>query len=342
MNIKQILFIFTIVVLVCATQSISVGGNVDANGDGVVNTKDLEFVDAHLGRIGNHPADVNDDNVVNIVDLMLVKNAIGTRTTPPPRGDVGGMVLIPAGTFQMGSNNGNGDERPVHTVHVDAFYMDTHEVTNAEYKKFIDANPQWQKERIEDLVFQIGISGYLAHWNGNDYPVGKGDHPVWNVSWHAAVAYSQWAGKRLPTEAEWEKAARGGLVGKKYPWGDTIDGAKVTWGGPWITNSTRPVGSYPPNGYGLYDMSGNVAEWCLDEYQSDFYSRSPHQNPIAGATSIQQVLDNYRTIGKYPLHVHRGGHCNSLFLHGLRVAHRGTYHQNSTSDRFGFRCARSR
>ena len=89
MNRKQMLFIFAIVLLVCTTHGISVGGNVDANGDGVVNTKDLEFVDAHLGRIGTHPADVNDDNVVNIVDLMLVKNAIGTRTTPPPSGDVG-------------------------------------------------------------------------------------------------------------------------------------------------------------------------------------------------------------------------------------------------------------
>ena len=106
MNRQQILFIFAIIVLVCTTHGISVGGNVDANGDGVVNTKDLEFVDAHLGRIGNHPADVNDDNVVNIVDLMLVKNAIGTRTPPPPKGDVDGMVLIPAGTFQMGSEDG--------------------------------------------------------------------------------------------------------------------------------------------------------------------------------------------------------------------------------------------
>ena len=220
MNRKQMLFIFAIVLLVCTTHGISVGGNVDANGDGVVNTKDLEFVDAHLGRIGNHPADVNDDNVVNIVDLMLVKNAIGTKTTPPPRGDVDGMVLIPAGTFQMGSEDGWDNERPVHTVHVDAFYIDKYEVTNAEYKKFVDANPQWQKGRIQRR-FHNGH--YLHYWNGNDYPLGKDDHPVVTVSWYAAMAYAQWAGKRLPTEAEWEKAARGGLVGKTYPWGDTID-----------------------------------------------------------------------------------------------------------------------
>ena len=133
----------------------------------------------------------------------------------------------------MGNENGLDNEKPVHTVHVDAFYMDTHEVTNAEYKKFVDANPQWQKGRIQRR-FHNG--GYLPFWNGNDYPVGKGDHPVVTVSWYAAMAYSQWAGKRLPTEAEWEKAARGGLVGKKYPWGDTIDDTKANYG--------RNVGGY--------------------------------------------------------------------------------------------------
>ena len=122
MNRKQILFIFAIVVLVCLTRGISVGGNVDVNGDGVVNTADLEFVGTHLGRLGEHAADVNDDNVVNIADLMLVKNAIGT-----PVSGVSDMVLIPAGDFEMGSNNGFDNERPVHTVYVDAFYMDKYE-----------------------------------------------------------------------------------------------------------------------------------------------------------------------------------------------------------------------
>ena len=335
MNRKQILFIFAIVVLlVCTTQGISVGGNVDANGDGVVNTADLEFVGTHLGRFGEHAADVNDDNVVNIADLMLVKNAIGTRTTPPPRGDVGGMVLIPAGTFQMGSENGGVHERPVHTVHVDAFYMDTHEVTNAEYKKFVDANPQWQKGRIERR-FHNDL--YLRSWNGNDYPVGKGDHPVVYVSWYGAMAYAQWAGKRLPTEAEWEKAARGGLVDKRYPWGDVIDATKANYL-PHVRDTT-PVGSYPPNAYGLYDMAGNVWEWCLDEYKWDFYSRSPRQNPIAGAPSIQQVLDNYTNVDTY--RVLRGGSWYSGAA-DLRAADRAYSAPSVTDDSVGFRCARAR
>ena len=133
-----------------------------------------------------------------------------------------GMVLIPAGEFQMGSYDveGGESEQPVHAVYVDEFYMDIHEVTNAEYKKFIDANPEWQKGKwwqTDRIKRRFHNGKYLKDWNENNYPEGKGDHPV-QVSWYAAMAYAQWAGKRLPTEAEWEKAARGGLVGKRFPW----------------------------------------------------------------------------------------------------------------------------
>lgn len=120
------------------------------------------------------------------------------------------MVLIPAGEFEMGSTDGTDAEKPIHTVYVDAFYMDTYEVTNAQYKQFVDANPEWQKGRIPDAYHH---SNYLIGWNGNNYPRGKANYPVIGVSWYAAMAYSKWTGKRLPTEAEWEKAARGGLVG---------------------------------------------------------------------------------------------------------------------------------
>lgn len=183
-----------------------------------------------------------------------------------------GMVLIPAGEFLMGSDDvdASGNEGPVHTVYVDAFYIDKYEVTNAQYKQFIDANPQWQKDRI-DRTLHDGT--YLALWNGNDYPPKRASHPVVYVSWYAAIAYAEWAGKRLPTEAEWEKAARGGLTGKKYPWGDDLDSSKANYNHN--AKDITPVGSYPPNGYGLYDMAGNVWEWCLDAYSDDFYARSP-------------------------------------------------------------------
>jgi len=139
------------------------------------------------------------------------------RTIPrqveePPKPSVpAGMVLIPAGEFQMGSGE-NTDEKPIHTVYIDAFYMDKHEVTNAEYKKFLNANPRWGKNRIPSAYHD---GDYLKRWNGNNYPIGKGEHPVTYVSWYAAMAYAKWADKRLPTEAEWEKTARGGLIGQK-------------------------------------------------------------------------------------------------------------------------------
>ena len=245
-----------------------------------------------------------------------------------------GMALIPAGDFQMGSNDVEEDEgeQPVHTVYVDAFYMDIHEVTNAQYKEFIDANPQWQKGRwwqTNRIKRRFHNRNYLKDWNGNNYPDGKGDHPV-HVSWYAAMAYAQWAGKRLPTEAEWEKAARGGLVGKKYPWGDSIDANKANYGG--IVGDTTPVKTYPANGYGLYDMTGNAFEWCLDAYDSNFYAKSPHQNPLSGANTIDWLIDNFTKVKTS--RVVRDG-CNGCVPHAVRVADRGA---GDPEWSFGFRC----
>ena len=227
-------------------------------------------------------------------DGFRVLNYTVTEPEPPKPIAPKGMVSIPAGEFQMGSNDpeADNDEQPVHTVYIDAFFMDEHEVTNLEYKKFVLANPRWSKGGI-DARFHGG--NYLGHWNGNDYPGGKANHPVIRVGWYGAMAYAQWAGKRLPTEAEWEYAARGGLVGKKYPWGDVIDSGKANYLDSGIGDTT-PVGRYPPNGYGLYDMAGNVWEWCLDEYNKDFYFNSPRENPLAGANNVDWVINNFTSV----------------------------------------------
>ena len=249
---------------------------------------------------------------------------------PPPTPE--GMVLIPAGEFQMGSEDedANGNERPVRTVHLDAFYMDKYEVTNAQYKVFVDANPQWQKFHDDGT--------YLGHWIGTHYPAGKADHPVVDVSWYAAMAYAAWAGKRLPTEAEWEYAARGGLAGKKYPWGNTLTPADANYDGSF--GDTTAVGQYAANGYGLYDMAGNVAEWCLDKYDVDFYLVSrQRQNPVSvsDGQSLAWLLENFKHLRGAP--VVRGGSWD-CFARNLRVTFRAKGNPSDSYYTIGFRCVR--
>ena len=251
------------------------------------------------------------------------------------RQDGAEMVLIPAGDFQMGSDDSEADddEKPVHTVYVDAFYINKYEVTNAQFKAFVDANPQWQKHNIPDKYHD---DTYLVHWRGNDHPNGRGNHPVVFVSWYAAMAYAQWAGKRLPTEAEWEKAARGGLVGKKYPWGDTIDVLKANYDEN-RGDTVQPVGRYPPNGYGLYDMAGNVAEWCIDAHDAGFYTRSPRRNPLAGEMTLTEVMTNYQNVTTS--RVLRGGSF-PFDAQYLRVANRSRNPPTFDGVTVGFRCVR--
>ena len=247
---------------------------------------------------------------------------------------IGEVALIPAGEFQMGGRDGDAesDEQPVHTVYVDAFYIDKYEVTNAQYKKFVDANPQWQKDNIPRNLHN---GKYLRFWRGNTYYLSKENHPVVYVSWYAAMAYAKWAGKRLPTEAEWEKAARGGVVGRKYPWGDLIDSTKANYGR--AVGKTMLVGTYPANDYDLYDMVGNVMEWYLDAYETDYYSRSSPRNPIAG-DALTDLVDNFQNVTS--LRVVCSGCWYNAPMH-VRIADRyGTSPDDASSGR-GFRCAGS-
>jgi len=189
---------------------------------------------------------------------MQAPAAIG-ETGAPSSGVPNGMVYVPGGEFVMGVEGG--EDNPAHAVFVDPFYVDAREVTNAEYKLFCDSTGHALPEFW-------GVGKYCC---GPDFP----DHPVLGVSQVDAMAYAEWVGKRLPTEAEWEFAARGGLEGESYPQGDEMDKTMENFG----SEGTLPVGSLAANGYGLYDMSGNVREWVLDYYDRDYYRESPRGNP---------------------------------------------------------------
>ena len=255
------------------------------------------------------------------------------------------MVLIPAGDFQMGSGPGgtyNSATTPPHTVYVDAFYMDVHEVTVGQYNQFIRATGH------RPLFDNISVFS----------PTDR--HPVVFVSWHDAMAYAKWVGKRLPTEAEWEKAARDGLVQKNHSWGDaTLDGTQCNFADKslrtiwnrerepednWADENlddgyayTAPVGSYPPNGYGLYDMTGNVWEWCFDAYDENFYANSPYQNPIADII-VKDEKNNIIGINK--LRVSRGAAWNDG-PPSVWIASRREVDPHVRWGNTGFRCVKS-
>lgn len=192
------------------------------------------------------------------------------------------LISLPGGWFLMGSESGGEDEKPVHKVYVDGFAIGRVEVTNAQYKAFCDATGHPYPRNPEEW----------GHYFVN-YP----NHPVVMVSWNDAMAYCQWLATltgrtyRLPTEAEWEYAARGGLVGKTYPWGEDEPSGRACYLEDQVPLGvpTMPVGSYPPNGYGLYDMAGNVWEWCWDWYDVSFYRSGHHRNPRGAPEGTMKV-----------------------------------------------------
>ena len=244
-----------------------------------------------------------------VTAMVLLFNCQKSKTYP-------GMVLIPAGSFMMGDVNGQDMEKPVHEVEEDAFYMDIYEVTIEEFKNFVDATHYVTDAEKNDGCFI---------WNGTDWEKREGinwrfdelgikhktdkeNHPVTHLSWNDANAYAQWAGKRLPTEAEWEYAARGGEKGYKYAWGTDPLGQEVVAN---VSDEnfvkvvtfweyfkgyddgyvfTAPVGSFVPNSFGLYDIAGNAWEWCADYFDENYYGRSPKKNPRNDDPNERRVM----------------------------------------------------
>jgi sulfatase modifying factor 1 len=228
----------------------------------------------------------------------------------------GDLILIRGGEFRMGAGD-DGDHSPVHAVHVNSFYMDRCEVTNEEYLAFCESTGHrlpafWGKETFR---------------SGPGFPT----HPAVGVSWYDAVLYAAWRGARLPTEAEWEYAARGGLEGKDYPNGDTLAPEDGNWvksgkGGPVL------VGSYPPNGYGLHDMLGNVVEWVSDCYDPGYCELSPGDSPRGPKpprNRPEAVLFRVIRGGGW----HSGPYCS-------RVYYRNALPANWLDFAVGFRCVK--
>ena len=192
-------------------------------------------------------------------------------------GEYEDMILVPEGPFVMGDNTGGADERPAHTVYLKAYFIDRYEVTNADFAKFLSEKGN-RMEGGTDWIY-IGKVGCKIEKSGRGFApvIGYENHPVVMVTYYGAKAYADWMKKRLPTEAEWEKAARGGLVGMKYPRGDDIDTIQANYGRRKV--GTTPVGVYPPNRFGLYDVAGNVSEMVNDFYSESYYKDSPEINP---------------------------------------------------------------
>jgi formylglycine-generating enzyme required for sulfatase activity len=239
--------------------------------------------------------------------MLLLAIACAPDTKTPI--DRSSMVLIPAGNFVMGKEGG-GEDCPPHQVEISAFYLDKYEVTNGEYLKFCEATDH----RLPEFW---GTGNYGS---GPEFP----DHPVVGVSWNDARLFAQWAGKRLPTEAEWEYAARGGLQEENFPTGGTLEPSMANYSDS-KQKGPVPVGNFPPNGYGLHDMAGNVVEWVADRYAPDAYGTGSAPNPTGPSSGRFRVIRG----GGW----HSGATCN-------RVYYRNALPPNWVDFNVGFRCAK--
>jgi len=331
---------------------------------------------------------------IMIFIIGLLGGSFFSCSNPPSQSTdkVNGMVLIPAGILNMGGDNKQADsnEFPKHRIQLDAFWMDETEVTNTDFKSFVDATGyttiaeraiDWEEikktlppgtAKPADSLLQPGALVFRktaqpvslndpsqwwewtigANWKHPSGPKSSidqiMDHPVVQVAWEDALAFAKWKGKRLPTEAEWEWAARGGLENNIYPWGNeqvNHDPPKANfWQGlfPYQNTlkdgyiTTAPVKSFSPNGYGLYDMAGNVWEWCNDWFDSQYYQKQE----ASAANSQGPDAANHPNANFESHRVMRGGSflCNDDYCSGYRNARRMGSSMDTGLNHTGFRC----
>jgi formylglycine-generating enzyme required for sulfatase activity len=286
-------------------------------------------------------------------------------------GSLEGMAFVEERSFLMGADDELGfpddGEGPIRKIDIDPFYIDTHLVTNRQFKAFVKDTgykteadrfgwsfvfhlfiPPYLKQQIQDRDAVVGLQWWLkvdgANWAHPEGPKSKIkkrlDHPVTHIAWNDAAAYAEWAGKRLPTEAEWECAARGGHEGRRYWWGQELNPEGEHYCNIWQgdfphSNSaedgyigTSPVGSFPANDFGLYDMAGNVWEWCSDFWSTDYHIDGERCNPVGPPHGKEKLM--------------RGGSflCHDSYCNRYRVAARTKNTPDSSSSNLGFRCVR--
>jgi formylglycine-generating enzyme len=251
----------------------------------------------------------------------------------------GGMVRLPGGAFHMGSDRdqllarfpsaGPGlrsmllTATPRHQVILRPFWIDRYEVTQAQFRKFVRARPEWGKGRLG--------GNYLMNWSRDRPPSGQEDLPVVFVTWAAAAAYAEWAGKRLPTEAEWEFAARGGREGVEYPWGNQAPEPRLANYAESAAHAPVRVGAHPANPYGLFDLAGNVWEFCLDEWHDRY--------PAGPVTQSETDLRRMRVANVERRVIRGGSFAGGAF--NMRVSSRDSHRTGDPVAHVGFRCART-
>ena len=327
-------------------------------------------------------------------DPTIPNPAPAPKTPPPgmvwiPGGEFSMGCAVPNnGICSMATLSAINDSQPIHRVYVDGFWMDAKDVTNDEFEKFVKATgyktiaeiaptkEQFPTAPPENLVAgstvftpttnAVRLDDYYQWWRyvhganwrhptGPDSDLkGKGNYPVLQVAYADAAAYAKWAGKRLPTEAEWEFAARGGLTGKTFFWGDELKP-----GGKWMANiyegqfpvkdtgedgfaGVAPVAQFPPNNYGLYDMAGNVWQWCSDWYRPDYYARLKLAGGSAVVRNPQGPSSSYNPGEDQPQRVQRGGSflCTDQYCTRYMLGTRGKGDVDTGSNHVGFRCVK--